>query len=120
VRGAGLYLRSEVKRDDLLVQYALNHPSIFFYVGKSGLTSSLIHVAANEKIIGQDKDLVDEADLNEIWGGKKRVFMLINKQQNILTPLPQSIHDLYKAQETIILSNQRGKEFPVVTDGSLK
>ena len=112
VRDAGLYLRNEVKPDDLLVQYALNHPSIFFYVGKPGLSSSLAHVAVNEKIVGQDKDLVDDANLNKIWEGKKRVFMMINKRQNILTPLPQSIYDLYKAQETIILSNQRGRGSP--------
>jgi len=117
VRDAGLYLRNEVKQGDLLVQYALNHPSIFFYVGNPGLTSSLIHVAANEKITGQDKDVVDDTALNKMWEGEKRVFMLINRQQKILTPLPQSIHDLYQAQETIILSNQRSKG-PTAVPGS--
>ena len=110
VRDAGIYLRNEIKQDDLLIQYALNSPSLSFYVGKPGQASLLIHTSVNQKIVAQDEDVVDEPYLNKMWVGGKRVFMVIDRHQNILTPLPRIVYNLYEARDMIVLSNRREKE----------
>jgi hypothetical protein len=121
VRGAGLYLRNEVKPGDTLVQYAMNHPSLPFYVGRPGSAFLLTHAVVNPKIIDQDRNVVDDEELNKMWRGEKRVFMLIDRRQNFSTHLPRVVYSLYEAGNMIILSNRGDNwhnELPAAPGGS--
>ena len=114
VRDAGIYLRNEMKSGDVLFQYGLNHPSLSFYIGKPYRTSMLVHVPANQKIVGQD--VVGDAELNNMWLGEDRVFMLINRRQNIVAPLPRVVYNLHEVRDMIVLSNRRDNELPPTRD----
>ncbi|MCL2009919.1 MAG: glycosyltransferase family 39 protein [Synergistaceae bacterium] len=117
VRDTGLYLRNEMKQGDVLLQYALNHPSLSFYVGRPDQAPTLAHVAVNQKILGQA--IAEDADLNRMWEGSERVFMLIGRHQAILTPLPRAVYNLHETRGVIVLSNQSGNEPPPATGASM-
>ena len=114
VRNPGLYLRSEAEQGDVLIQYAMNHPSLYFYVGKPGSAPLTVHAALNPRIL--DQNVVNDSALNRMWGGRRRVFMLIKRSQRLTSP-PQNVYSLYEAKDTIILSNWGNNEFPADSDG---
>jgi len=116
VKEAGLYIRKAIMPNDFLIQYALNRPSLSFYVGKASRASVLVHADVNQKMAGQN--VVDDAYLDRIWREEKRAFMLINRHQKIVTPLPRIVYNLHEARDTIVLGNWNENELSVAPDSS--
>jgi len=111
VRESGIYLRDEMARDDVLVQYALNRPSLSFYAGRPNLASLLIHTNVNWRIVGQS--VINDPALNNIWLDRnRRAFVLIRRGQSAITPLQGVINFLHEANDIIVLSNRLGNEPP--------
>jgi 4-amino-4-deoxy-L-arabinose transferase-like glycosyltransferase len=102
IRDAGLYLRNELSQDDILAQYFMNHPSLYFYTAKESL---LIHAPTVPRVAGQQ--VLSEQALNQIWGNTRRVFLLIGREQEFLVPLPPEVHNLYETHDLVVLSNRR-------------
>jgi len=98
-------------RDDVLVQYALNRPSLSFYAGRPNLASLLIHTNVNWRIVGQS--VINDPALNNIWLDRnRRAFVLIRRGQSAITPLQGVINFLHEANDIIVLSNRLGNEPP--------
>jgi 4-amino-4-deoxy-L-arabinose transferase-like glycosyltransferase len=102
VRDAGLYLRSGLRQSDILVQYVMNHPSLYFYTAKESL---LLHSPSTPGVLG--RRILDDSRLAQLWEGKNRVFLIIRRYQDILTPLPEDVYNLYETHDLTILSNRR-------------
>ena len=101
-RDVGLHLRNYLGRDDVLVQYAMNRPSLYFYTAKESL---LIRSPLIPRVMGQ-KTLSDSF-LGQIWNSEGRIFMTVERQQKFLTPLPQEVHNVDETREIVVLSNRR-------------
>jgi 4-amino-4-deoxy-L-arabinose transferase-like glycosyltransferase len=101
-RDVGLYLRSDLGRDDILVQYAMNRPSLYFYTAKESL---LVRSPLIPRVMGQKT--LNSSSLNQIWNGTNRIFMTVERHQEFLTPLPQDVYNVDETREIIVLSNRR-------------
>ena len=102
MQNVGVYLKDRLQEDSLLVQYAMNRPSLFFYTAKDSL---LIDADASLRIRGQNA--VSELELNQAWNETRRVFLVIARSQKIGSPLPREVYNLYETMELIVLSNAR-------------
>jgi hypothetical protein len=102
VRDAGLYLRSGLREGDILVQYVMNHPSLHFYTARESL---LLHSPPTPGVLGQRT--LSDSRLDQLWEGRNRVFLIIGRHQNFLTPLPEDVYNLHETPELTVLSNRR-------------
>jgi 4-amino-4-deoxy-L-arabinose transferase-like glycosyltransferase len=102
VREAGLYLRNDLGRDDILIQYAMNRPSLYFYTAKESL---LVRSSPIPGVLGQKT--LNDSFLHQVWDDDSRVFMIVERRQNFSTPLPQEVYNVDETHETIVLSNRR-------------
>ncbi|MDR2180295.1 MAG: glycosyltransferase family 39 protein [Synergistaceae bacterium] len=102
LRDVGLHLRNSLGRDDLLIQYGMNRPSLFFYTAKDSvlIRSSLVPGVAGQKSL-------DDSFLHELWNGAGRVFMTVDRRLQFSTPLPEDVYSVNETRETIVLSNRR-------------
>jgi 4-amino-4-deoxy-L-arabinose transferase-like glycosyltransferase len=101
-REAGLFLRNDLGRDDVLVQYAMNCPSLYFYTAKDSL---LVRSPLIPRVMGQKT--LNDSSLHQIWNTTNRVFMAVERRQEFLTPLPQEVYNVDATRRIIILSNRR-------------
>jgi hypothetical protein len=108
VRDAGRFLKSNLEREDVVLQYAINRPSLFFYTARDSLLLNTLPIDGIE-----DQKILQISDLNRIWGDSGRVFMLIKKSRQDLTSLPKNVYNLFEsrsvADKLVILSNYREK-----------
>jgi 4-amino-4-deoxy-L-arabinose transferase-like glycosyltransferase len=107
VREIGLYLREEAKlsRNDKVVQYGENRPSLFFYTASPSLPAYALPLAgvAGQKILGDDA-------LDSLWEGTDRVFIVVGRDQKIFRPLKTTPFHLYEKHGQIVLSNRQGRK----------
>ncbi|MDR2174661.1 MAG: glycosyltransferase family 39 protein [Synergistaceae bacterium] len=103
LRESGLYLREELKlnRDARIVQYGANHPSLFFYTAKPSLP---VRASPTPGVSGQK--ILDDDALDAIWGGPQRVFMIVERNQEILRPLKKAPFSVHEESGRIVLSNR--------------
>jgi hypothetical protein len=102
VRDVGLYLRSGLRQGDTLIQYVMNHPSLHFY---TTWESWLLHSPLTAGVWGQRT--LNDARLDQLWEGENRVFLIIGRHQDFLTPLPEDVYNLYETRDLTVLSNRR-------------
>jgi hypothetical protein len=102
VRDVGLYLRNDLGRDDILIQYAMNRPSLYFYTAKD---SVLIRSPLIPGVMKQRTSR--DSFLDHMWDGTDRIFMIVGRRQEFLTPLPQDVYNVYETREITVLSNRR-------------
>ncbi|MDR1874550.1 MAG: glycosyltransferase family 39 protein [Synergistaceae bacterium] len=106
VRDAGLFLRVSMARDDVMVQYAMNRPALFFYTARPSL---LFYARPIPGAVGQE--IPEDESLSRTWNDSRRVFMLIEKRQQNLTSLPTEVFSLLEtsssANRVVVLSNRR-------------
>ena len=105
LREVGHFLRDDLASRDVVVQYAMNRPSLFFYTAHDSLPTLTAPFPA---LPGQK--IMDPALLLRMWNGADRVFMLIERRQQISVPLSQEVYNLKEAQELVVLSNRRDRE----------
>jgi hypothetical protein len=102
VRDVGLYLRHTLGKDDVLVQYVMNCPSLYFYTAQESL---LIQSPPTPGVVGQKA--LDDLFLHRTWEKTNRVFMIVERRRKIANPLPREVHNIYETREVIVLSNRR-------------
>jgi hypothetical protein len=111
IRDVGLFLRENMERDDVIVQYAMNRPALFFYTAQSSI---LLHTQPIPGITGQK--IPEDASLYRTWNDSRRVFMVLEKSQQNLTFLPREVYNLIETNSPpnrlVILSNRREKAKP--------
>ncbi|MDR1979604.1 MAG: glycosyltransferase family 39 protein [Synergistaceae bacterium] len=102
VRDVGLHLRNDLGREDILVQYVMNRPSLYFYTAKESL---LIRSPVIPGVMRQRA--LSDSFLNRLWENPNRVFMVVGRREEFLTPLPQEVYNLHETREMTVLSNRR-------------
>ncbi|MDR1621503.1 MAG: glycosyltransferase family 39 protein [Synergistaceae bacterium] len=102
VRDVGLYLRNTLGQGDVLVQYVMNRPSLYFYTARESLLirSPLIPGVMEQKAL-------NDSFLNRTWEKTDRVFMIVERHQEIANPLPQEVYNIHDTREMTVLSNRR-------------
>lgn len=105
LRSVGLYLRENLERDDVPIQYALNRPSLFFYTARESL---LFNAPVIPGVMA--RSVLNEPLLQQKWKEPRRIFMVLGRRQEITAPLPQEVYNLYEAQNLVVLSNQRDQQ----------
>ncbi|MBQ3760090.1 MAG: hypothetical protein II876_11630 [Synergistaceae bacterium] len=98
----GMKLRDTVKGNDVILQYGVNHPSMYFYT----LRNSHIIDADLTPGVAEKKYIAPESAINASWGGKGRVFLIMPSDFKPETPLPQNVFHITEAEGLLLLSNQ--------------
>lgn len=99
---AGTKLRENLKRNDIILQYGVNHPSIYFYT----LRNSRIISADLTPGVAERKFTAPESAINTLWGGKNRVYLIMPSDLKPDTPLPQNVFHIVEGEGLLLLSNQ--------------
>ena len=102
VQEIGRKLGSTVQGSETVIQFGVNHPSIYFYTFRNsyiinaGLTPGLQEkgLAANFQLIGQK------------WPGKERLYLIMPEDMQTDEPLPQNISHILGENGILLLSNQ--------------
>ena len=106
VRDIGLRLRDYVKGNDRVIQYSVNYPSVYFYSFRnSGLIDAELMQGIAEK-----KFITDEEELNRLWNGKERVFMIIPIERSVNKSLPKNIFSILESNGMLLISNQKNEQ----------
>ena len=98
----GMGLREVVKGNDIVIQYGVNYPSMYFY----SLRNSRIINAGLTPGVAERKFAAPESAINTLWGGKGRVFLLMPDDMKSDTPLPKNIFHIAGGEGLLLLSNQ--------------
>ena len=108
IRDIGLTLRGAVGRDDTVIQYAVNRPSLYFYILHSYtlVNSPQLSGVASKGLIRSD------TALHNAWARKERAFLLIPQKQQPLSPLPEDVYNIMEANGMLLLSNRPGLDVP--------
>lgn len=101
LQDAGFVLRAALRKEDVLAQYAMNCPSLFFYTLK---TPVLVNSPPVPGVVEQK--VLNNTALHLLWEDKNRVILLIGADQKILAPLPQEVNVLYDEGGILALSNR--------------
>ncbi|MDR2523530.1 MAG: glycosyltransferase family 39 protein [Synergistaceae bacterium] len=101
VRDAGLWLRRMLKPGDVLIQYMMSRPSLYYYAGRD---SELIDAPVIPGV--PQRESRREFFLYQAWIGGRRVFMLIGRDREFLTPLPGEVHSPCETRHFIVVSNR--------------
>lgn len=99
---AGMKLRNLVKKNDIILQYGINHPSIYFYT----LRNSRIISADLTPGVAERKFTAPESAINTLWGTQYRVFLLMPAGLKPEKPLPQNVFHVTEGEGLLLLSNQ--------------
>ena len=102
VRDIGRRLGSIIEGNETVIQYGVNHPSIYFYTFR------------NSRIIGADltpglqerEAAADFGLIGQIWDGKERVFLIMPTDLQTDNPLPRNIMHILEDDGMHLLSNQ--------------
>ena len=99
---AGIRIRELVKRNDIVLQYGINHPSMYFYT----LRNSRIISADLTPGVAEYKFSAPKSAINTLWGSKFRVFLLMPSDFRPDPPLPQNVYHIIEGEGLLLLSNQ--------------
>ena len=102
LRNAGMRLRDLVKGNDTIIQYGVNHPSMYFYT----LRNSRIIEADFTPGVAERRFESKASDINKLWGGKNRIFLLMPSKFQSDEALPQNIFHILESEGLLLLSNQ--------------
>lgn len=98
----GMKLRDSVKGNDIVMQYGVNHPSVYFYT----LRNSRIISADLTPGVAERKFTAQESAINTLWGGKSRVYLIMPSDLKPDNPLPQNVYHITEGGGLLLLSNQ--------------
>ncbi|MBQ9390105.1 MAG: hypothetical protein IJR27_00575 [Synergistaceae bacterium] len=102
VHDSGMKLRDIIKGSDIILQYGVNYPSIYFYT----LRNPSIISADLTPGIAERKFVEDESVINKLWEGKNRVFLIMPSDLKPENPLPKNIYHISEGEGLLLLSNQ--------------
>ncbi len=98
----GIKLRDMVKGSDVVIQYGVNHPSMYFYT----LRNSRIISADLIPGVAERRYTAPESAINTLWAGKSRVYLLMPAGLKPDTPLPQNVFHITEGDGLLLLSNR--------------
>lgn len=98
----GMSLRDAVKGNDIVIQYGVNYPSMYFY----SLRNSRIINAELTPGVAERKFVAPETAINTLWGGKSRVFLLMPDNMKSDSTLPKNLFHIAGGEGLLLLSNQ--------------
>ena len=98
----GTRLGGIIQGNETVIQYGVNHPSIYFYTFR------------NSRIIGadltpglQERDFsADFGLIGRLWDGRERVFLIMPNDLQSDNPLPRNIMHILEDDGMLLLSNQ--------------
>lgn len=99
---AGMKLREIIRGNDVVLQYGINHPSMYFYT----LRNSRIISADFTEGVAERKFSAQESEINTAWASKYRVFLLMPSDFKPDNPLPQNVFHITEGNGLLLLSNQ--------------
>ncbi len=102
----GMQLRDAVRGNDIILQYGVNHPSIYFYT----LRNSRIISADFTPGVSEKKYNAPESVINSLWDGSTRVFMIMPSDMTLENRLPADIIQIDEGQGLLLLSNQSSNQ----------
>ncbi len=102
IRVQGLELQKLVQKDDVIVQYYENHPSMFFYTYRD---SSLVNAPLLPGV-AQKKFVTNEQTISAMWRGKARVFLLLPAEKQLDKVLPANVTGIVQTDSHLLLSNK--------------
>ena len=102
VRDTGIRLRDMVRGNDVILQYGVNHPSMYFYT----LRNSRIISADLTPGVAERKYIAPKSAVKTLWDGKRRVYLIMPSDLKPDTPLPGNIYHISESQGLLLLSNQ--------------
>ena len=101
-RDTGIRLRDMVRGNDVILQYGVNHPSMYFYT----LRNSRIISADLTPGVAERKYIAPKSAVKTLWDGKRRVYLIMPSDLKPDTPLPGNIYHISESQGLLLLSNQ--------------
>lgn len=102
VRNIGMRLRDIIKGNDLVIQYSVNYPSIYFY----SLRNSILIDSELTGGVEEKKFIMNDEMLHRIWDRNQRIFLMIPQEKRPENPLPQNIFHIIEDDGILLLSNQ--------------
>ena len=103
IRDAGLRLRSEIQGNNIIVQYAVNHPSVYFYT----LRNSSLFLSSFTPGLQDSKYIINSFnDLNRLWIASERVFIIMDIENKLPAKLSGTIYPLLDEGGVSLLSNK--------------
>ena len=103
IRDIGLMLREIVQGRDMVIQYSVNYPSVYFY----SLRNSRIIDAELMSGVAEKKFITDDEELNRLWNGEDRVFMIIPAERRVNNSLPKNIYSILEINGMLLITNQK-------------
>ena len=98
----GHKLGSIIEGNNSVIQYGVNYPSMYFYTFRN---SYIIDAELTPGL--QERDFASQYMLiGQLWQGKERVFLIMDKDMHPEEPLPQDITHILEADGILLLSNQ--------------
>ena len=101
VQAAGLALHNARQSGDVMVQYAENYPSLYFYTAQD---YGVVGGPWLPGIAGQS--FMSDTELHRLWGQDERVFLLIRQNRQPAYPMPLEVNRLMDAHGFVVLSNR--------------
>ena len=101
-REAALTIRSDIQGNNLIIQYEINHPSMYFYTFRNSLLVNPILTPGLQDL----KAKISVETLNNLWSGRERIFMIINADNKVPNNLTGHIYRLLDDGEVLLLSNK--------------
>ena len=101
-RDIGLKLRDVIKRDDTVIQYSVNFPSLYFYTLRN---SALINCPLTPGVMEKNFVYAPSA-IETIWNRKTRAFLIIPTSMSTESIMPKNIFHILESDGMLLLSNQ--------------
>ena len=103
IRDVGLALRGSVQRGDVIVQYAVNRPSMYFYTLRN---YAMVNAPFVPGLTRQRGASLSDTALHLLWEDHGRAFLVIPQNQQPSAPLPGNINRLMEDDGMVVLSNR--------------
>ena len=104
LRGSGLMLRNNLKPGDLMIQYDIHRPSLYFYsLGDYALSQHSPEIDG----IASKRFRLSDNNISLMWADDARYFLVIDKTRNFVPPLPNNTFPVVELEreKIIVLSN---------------
>ncbi|MBQ7217703.1 MAG: glycosyltransferase family 39 protein [Synergistaceae bacterium] len=102
VQEIGRKLGSTIQGNESVIQYGVNHPSIYFYTFRNSyIIGAGLTPGVQEKRFAADFQLIGQK-----WGARERVYLIMPEDMQSDNPLPQNVLHILGENGVLLLSNQ--------------
>ena len=104
LRESGLILRDNLKQNNLMIQYDMHRPSLYFYsLGDYVLSQNSPEIDG----VAAKRFRAGDNNISLAWQDAARYFLVVDKSNNFIPPLPNNTFSVLENQreKIIVLSN---------------